>query len=148
MEEKWKTLAAERPSMSGNSIKQELDLEAQWITDTLTQIFDLFYKPLRVCARLKCWWNESGIQARTKFKACRREHQRQIISSSQYKAQRNAFYWEICKAKGKCSENSIQGDVDIPEGRSKDLNPDIKQQHVRYNENKQRCWEALRYTKS
>lgn len=149
MEEQWKMFAAKRPKISEKSNREELDLEAQWITDTLTHIFNLFRKPLRVCARSKRLWNESVSQARTKFKACRREYQRQLISSSQYKAQRDSYYRELRKAKEKCFENWIQGYSDIPRWRSEEVTLENKQQQLqRRSEDEQRCWTVLRYTKS
>ena len=77
MEDQWKAITEERPVVSASCSREELDLEAQCISDTLSQMFDHNCKPLRICARSKRWWNEDVNQARSQYKTQRRKFQTQ-----------------------------------------------------------------------
>lgn len=65
-----------KPLVDDNSSITDLDAEAQWITDTLTEIFDQHFKQLRVCARSKRQWSNDIYESRSEFKADRRRFQR------------------------------------------------------------------------
>lgn len=99
MEKYWMELSTESSSVSERSSREELDLEAVWITDALVKTFDRYCKPLRVCARSKRWWNENLNQTRAEFKTCRKKFQNQLISIDQYKVSRNAYFRKLRKAK-------------------------------------------------
>lgn len=55
MESHWKAIAAEHPSILETSSREELDREAQWISDRLSEVLDHNCKPLRICVRSKRW---------------------------------------------------------------------------------------------
>ncbi|KAI0999672.1 hypothetical protein K3495_g8523 [Podosphaera aphanis] len=106
MEDQWKAIAEEHPAVSTTSRREELDLEAQWISDTLAQFFDHNCKPLRIRARSKRWWSEDKNIKFTEMRITpKEEHEGFLGNDSLHHAQK----W--------------QDDND-------------------------RCWTALRYTKS
>ena len=65
----WGIRTENRPIVNDNSSITDLDAEAQWITDTLTEIFDQYFKQLRVCAKSKRWWSKDISESRSELKA-------------------------------------------------------------------------------
>lgn len=143
----WKELADQRIIMNDSNNKAELDEEAQWISDTLILILDQHVNKLKLCARSKRWWSKEINELRSSFKTIRRQFQRQYISLEEYKVARNAYYRQIRKSRDQCFEKWIQGE-DINELFPPDSNTGDTQilQRMR-NEDSERCWKALKYTK-
>ncbi|KAI0996243.1 hypothetical protein K3495_g11936 [Podosphaera aphanis] len=149
MENQWKAIAEEHPAILTTCRREELDLEAQWISDILAQMFDHNCKTLRICARSKRWWNDDVSQARSQHKAQRRKFQSQEISLEEYKVNRNAYYRKIRKAKDQCFEKWIQGNEEPPKGGHEGFLENDNLHHTqKWQDDNERCWTALRYTKS
>lgn len=124
-------------------------MEAQWITDTLTETLDHNFKKFRVCYRSKRWWSSEISESRSNFKAARSRFQRGQITLDEYKVLRNAYYGKIRKVRDKYLENWIQGDEEIHESLPADPNPEILESfRKRREEENMKCWTVLHYTKT
>ena len=144
----WNQLSGQRPLVNEGSNYLDLDGEAQWISDTFTTVLDQHFRKLRVCARSKRWWSQDISESRSRFKAIRRQFQRQLIPIEVYKEERNTYYRKIRKARDQCFENWIQGEEETYEPTCQNLLPENTQlcRQIR-NEENERCWKALQYTK-
>lgn len=93
-----------RALVNDDSSWMELNLEAQWIVDTLTSVLNQKTKKLRVCARSKRWLYEDLNKAQLCLKTTRRQFQQKQITLGEYKIARNLSYRKIRKARDSCSE--------------------------------------------
>src|SRR5271154_29236 len=124
--EEYQYLARYRPYIDYSSKESDLDSEANWIEETLTNILNKHAKTLRITAYSKRWWNSEVQEARTRYSRARRANK----SSLEKNTARNSYYTTIRRAKRECWQNFLQG---ITEDENQALDS-------------QRCWTALRYT--
>lgn len=134
----WKDISKNRPLIDNLSNKEDLENEALWIENMLTETLNLHAKPLRITAYSKRWWNSIIKEARFKYSQTRRKFKSSFNNSSRLirnklKSARNNYYYIVRKEKRKCWQNFLQGSTDILE------------ENFNY-EDKNRCWTALKYT--
>lgn len=130
----WASEAAGHLSLSDQCTEEDLAREADWVHDTLTSVLDRHAKAVRLCARSKRWWKPELQQARSVWAAARKRWQAHACTDTEYKAARTTYYQGIRAAKRTCWEAFL-------EGSQGGLEP------IDTQEDPNRCWVALRYTK-
>ena len=126
--EEYLSRAIYRPLIDYNSQKEDLENEAAWLEETLTETLDKHAKPIRITAYSKRWWNPEVKEARFQYAKARRAYKLDG-NKEEVKLARNSFYKTVRKAKRICWQNFLQGTIeDDPIDSQK------------------RCWTALKYT--
>ena len=91
---------------------------------------------MRITAYSKRWWDLKVQEARTKYSHTRREYKNSLKTPStqqKLKLARNNYYYIIRRQKRECWQQFLMGSADIIEDNIS-------------NEDKNRCWTALKYT--
>lgn len=126
--ENWIRLSLANPPILETT--DNLDQEAKWIQQALTDVLNSWAKPLYITTFSKRWWNKDIKKARQTFTSAHHRWQRGQITFSEYKEARNSFYILIRREKRHTWEQFLEGESqETPLDSSK------------------RCWAALRYSR-
>ena len=149
MEAEWWSRAIQFPQQQLLS-NSDIEQEALWIQETVTEILDEYTQPIKITPRSKRWWNKTVKESRKAFLRERRLHQRGWATWEELKAIRNSYYSTIHRERRLMWQRFLQGDEeeeeDEDEGEEKQ---ELGERSRKRKENSSldRCWAALRYTK-
>ena len=127
----WQTKAKQRALLGDPCSVADVEEEAVWMQETLTEVLDQHAKPVRVTPRSKRWWKEDIKRARQAYSQARKAWRWQRVTTTGLHEVRNSYYRTIRTAKRTCWENFLAGTTDGPG-------------HPR--EETALCWQALRLT--
>ena len=106
--ENWTQLSLATPPIL--ETVDDLDREAEWLQQALTNILDSCAKPLFITTYSKRWWNNDVKKARRTFTGAHHRWQQGLINFSQYKEARNSFYATIRREKRRTWEKFLEGE--------------------------------------
>ena len=107
--ETWISQSSKRPILDGTCNRTILDLEVEWIEDTLTDLLNKYSKVMRVTSHSKRWWNKEVAQARKLWAKEKKIWGKITPNREKLKQARNIFYRTVRKAKRKCWQNFLGG---------------------------------------
>ncbi|KAE8550137.1 hypothetical protein EYB25_008668 [Talaromyces marneffei] len=122
-------LMSAQPSLTDDCSLRDVEREAKWIEQSLTDVLRQYAKPIRLCARSKRWWGPHTIEAQRLYSKARKAYHAGELSEDSHREARKTYYATIRRAKRECWEAFLQG-------TDKGVLTEQK-----------RCWAALRYTK-
>jgi hypothetical protein len=96
----WLQMGENRPILNDMSFCEEVESEAAWIQDTLTDILNQKARRIRICARSKRWWN-ADIDSKRKAVGRAKRKLREEGGAERLKSARKDLKSEIRKAKRK-----------------------------------------------
>ncbi len=85
MEAEWWSRAIQFPQQQLLS-NSDIEQEALWIQETVTEILDEYTQPIKITPRSKRWWNKTVKESRKAFLRERRLHQRGWATWEELKA--------------------------------------------------------------
>ena len=125
----WTKLSNTRPRLTDSCSLGDVENEAEWVEESLTEVLNTHTRKIRLCARSKRWWSPQVVEARNAYSRAYKAYQAEEISEEERREARKEYYTAVRKAKRECWEAFLQG---TDEGS-------IVEQ--------KRCWVALRYIK-
>lgn len=132
--ETWVSQSSKQPILDEICNRAILDLEVEWIEDTLTDLLNKYNKVMRVTSYSKKWWNKEVAQARKVWAKEKKIWGKLIPNREKLKQARKRFYRTVRKTKREFLQNFLGG---IESSNPAQVRP----------EDKNRCWIALKYTK-
>jgi hypothetical protein len=100
-----------RPVTDCNTLRKELENEAVWIEEALTQTLDKYAKPIRITAYLTRRWSPEIQETRSRYARARRTYK---LSENEngIKLAKNNFYIIVRKAKRIYWQKFLQGTIE------------------------------------
>jgi hypothetical protein len=102
----WLIASETRPTLDDFNFCEDIESETLWIEETLTNILNQKARWIRLCARSKCWWNDT-IDAKRKAVSQAKRRQHESGGADRLRAARKAMKTEIRKAKREMWQNFL-----------------------------------------
>ena len=98
----WAELAKQRAQLDAECTVDEVEQEAAWCQEAMSSVLDATAKIIRICARLKRWWN-ADIKDRRRTVGTERRRRRHSEEAARAKA-------ELQKSIGRCKRERWRDD--------------------------------------
>ena len=83
----WNSLAKVQTSLTDSCSLGDVEREAEWIEQSLTEVLKKHAKEVKLCARSKRWWGPLMVEAWREYsRACKALHAREISEEEHQKA--------------------------------------------------------------
>jgi hypothetical protein len=79
--------------------KEDIEAEAKWFEDVITDVLDRYAPRMRVCRRSKPWWNTEIKETWKKAGKTKRKHREGMIPWEEVRKEHNTLYRTIRRSK-------------------------------------------------